>query len=865
MAMRVHGAVRKWRAKRRFAGLASGLGALVTGLVPLSVALAQTAPPAPPAGAPPSAPAPAAEAAASKTAVAAEDKGVELQEIIVTATRHSEALSKVPISITAFTPEVMEDKGIKNIADIVRYTPGITIDADGTNKVSVRGISSSAGAATTGVYIDDTPIQTRTLGFNGDNPLPNVFDLERVEVLRGPQGTLFGAGAEGGAVRYILSQPNMHAADFYTRSELSFTEGGGPSYEVGVAGGAPIIDNVLGFRASIWYRRDGGWIDRLNPFTYTTAEKDANYANTVAVRLAAKWAVNDDVTVTPSVLYQDRGANDVSTYFPYLSNPGSDSFRNAWATPRHEPDRYVLPAVKVESEFGKASFISNTSYYTRRDTSGYDATMYNLSYYQTFASPGYPVTSANPANVNSSYIPLLNPANYPFVDGTGLHLPASLQNYRAQAPVTNQQQTFAQEFRLQSNEPGAPLTWTLGLFYSKSNEVSLEEINDPMIAQFFQTLFGVDYNADVFGVPLLANGDSYFNRNQSRDTQLATFGEATYALTDKFKATLGLRFSKSDVNFSNYANGPQNYGPTGSTGDEHEKPITPKFSLSYQANRDDLYYATYAKGFRPGGANALIPAGANCGPDLASLGLATEPTSYKSDSVKSYEIGAKNKLGDHLRISSSLYYIKWDGIQQYIYLATCGFQFTENLGQAVAKGGDIQVEFAPTAAWDFDLSIGHTDARISADALGADGAVIAAKGDAVEGDSYGPAAPWTVALGAQYSFNAFDRKSFVRLDYEYLGHSNVTTPSEDPRTGGYDPFIYTPRASEFVSVRAGTVIDKWTLNAFVDNVFNSHPQALDSSDYHSAVDPYRDNPPSVLTTAYTFRPRTVGFSVAYHL
>jgi outer membrane receptor protein involved in Fe transport len=839
----------------RFRILPHLLGALFTSVVPVSLALAQAAPDAaaPPA-AQPAAPGTDAAAGPAANAAAPAAKGTELPEIIITATRHSEALSKVPISVTAYTPEVMEDKGIKSIADIVRYTPGITIDADGTNMVSIRGISSSAGAATTGIYIDDTPIQVRTLGFNTDNAVPNVFDLERVEVLRGPQGTLFGAGAEGGAVRYILAQPNMSKPDFYTRSELSFTQGGAPSYEVGLAGGAPIVDNVLGFRASIWYRRDGGWIDRLNPFTFATVEKDANYSNTVAVRLAAKWAVNDDVTVTPSILYQDKGTNDVSTYFPVLSDPGSDSYKNAWGTPRHEPDRYVLPALKVESEFGKVSFISNTSYYTRRDTSGYDGTMYNLSYYQTFFDNG--VTSPG--------------APYPLIDAAGLHLPASLQNYRAQAPVTNQQQTFAQEFRLQSNDPKADLTWTAGLFYSKTNQTSLEEIIDPMIGPLFQTLFGQSYQSfflDYNGNPvsLLPNGDSYFNRNQSRDEQLAAFGEGSYAITDKLKATLGLRYSKSDVYFTNFAAGPQNFGFTGGSGEEHEKPLTPKVSLSYQANRDNLYYTTWAKGFRPGGANAPIPQAATCGPDLALLGLSQEPPSYKSDSVKSFEVGAKNKLGDAFRISSSLYYIKWDGIQQNIYLSGCGFQFTENIGAAVAKGGDIQIEFAPGEAWDFDLSVGHTDARISANVYGEAGALIAAKGDAVEGESFGPAAPWTVTLGGQYSFSAFDRKSFVRFDYEYLGHSGVATASEDPRTGAYDPDIYTPKASSFVSVRAGTVIEKWTLNAFIDNLFDSHPQALDSSDYHSAIDAYNPNPPSVLTTAYTYRPRTYGFSVAYHL
>jgi outer membrane receptor protein involved in Fe transport len=830
------------------------LGALFTGLVPISLALAQTAPGN---GTPAPGIAQLADTAPAPSAPAPVEKGSELQEIIVTATRHAEELSKVPVSVTAFTQESMEVKGIKDITEIVRYTPGVTIDADGTNMISIRGITSSAGAATTGIYIDDTPIQMRNLGFNGDNAVPNVFDLERVEVLRGPQGTLFGAGAEGGAVRYILAQPNMSKPDLLTRSEVSFTQGGAPSYEMGIAGGAPIVDNVLGFRASIWFRHDGGWIDRLDPWTYATVEKDANYQNTIALRLAAKWAVNDNVTITPSVLYQDRKANDVSTYFPYLSDPGSNSYKNAWGTPRHEPDRFVLPALKVESELGNAAFISNTSFYTRRDISGYDGTMYNLSYYQTFLDTPVPVP---PPPV----LPLAPGYPYPLLDGTGYHnLPPSLHNYRAQGIVTNQQQTFAQEFRLQSSDPKATLTWTTGLFFSRTNQTSIEEIYDPMLDQLLQFLIGTDATG-WFTVPLLPNGDSYYNRVTSRDQQLAAFGEATYAITGKLKGTVGLRYSKSDVNYNSFANGPDNFEVTGGPGEQHEKPLTPKLSLAYQADRDDLFYATYAKGFRPGGANPPIPPSAPCGTDLGNLGLSVAPASYKSDSTNSYEIGAKNKLGDKLRIASSIYYITWNGIQQFVYMSSCGFQFTGNIGSAVSKGGDIQLEFAPTAALEFELTVGHTDSRIRAD-VGSPGALFAAKGDAVEGESYGPTPPWTATLGAQYEFHAYGYKSFVRADYEYFGHSNVTTASEDPRTGTYDPFIYTPKASSFVSLRAGTTIDKWAVAAFVDNLFDSHPQALDSSDYHSGQDPLVSNPPSVLTTAYTFRPRTMGVSLAYHL
>src|ERR1700686_124172 len=179
-----------------------------------------------------------------------------LQEVVVTATRHEESLSKVPISVTAFTQDTMDQKGIKDFLDIARFTPGVSIDNSVTDAISIRGISSSGGAGTTGIYIDDTPIQMRSVGFSPDDTLPKTFDLERVEILRGPQGTLFGLGSEGGAVRYLLTQPKVTGTSTYLRSEASYTQYGQPNYELGIAHGMPIIDGTLGVRGSIWYRSD---------------------------------------------------------------------------------------------------------------------------------------------------------------------------------------------------------------------------------------------------------------------------------------------------------------------------------------------------------------------------------------------------------------------------------------------------------------------------------------------------------------------------------------------------------------------------------------------------------------------------------
>src|ERR1700736_5121421 len=210
-------------------------------------------------------------------AAATEPAAGGLEEIVVTATRREENISKAPISVTAFSQDMIDQKGIKDFQYVARFTPGVSIDTSGTNAISIRGISSSGGAGTTGIYIDDTPIQSRALGFNPDDTLPKTFDLDRVEVLRGPQGTLFGAGSEGGTVRYIMTQPSLTQFTSYARSEVSYTEGGAPSYEAGLAMGGPIINDTVGFRVSAWFRRDGGWIDQVDPTTLQTIDSNANH------------------------------------------------------------------------------------------------------------------------------------------------------------------------------------------------------------------------------------------------------------------------------------------------------------------------------------------------------------------------------------------------------------------------------------------------------------------------------------------------------------------------------------------------------------------------------------------------------------
>jgi iron complex outermembrane recepter protein len=779
--------------------------------------------------------------------------GAALQEIVVTATRHEESLSKVPLSVTALTQEGLDLRGIKDFQDVARFTPGIKFDNTGTNNISIRGIASSGGAGTTGIYVDDTPIQMRALAFNPDEALPKSFDIERIEVLRGPQGTLFGAGSMGGTVRYITTQPSLTKSSVYGRSEVSYTQGGDASYEAGVAAGGPLVDGKFGARASVWYRRDGGWIDRINPVTLATEDRKTNHDETVLVRLAAIWAPSGQWSVTPSIYYQDRQRNDVANYWPLYSDPGSHRFVSANPTQRASPDQFYLPALKIEGDFGSFQLISNTSYYHRRNTTGYDGTLYNLGFYQAQgAAPVFPLASFLPG------------VGFPLLDGTGLHLPAGATGYRSPASVENGQQNFTQEIRLQSSDRNARLVWTTGVFYSANRQSYLEQIEDPQLGSLTAAVMGQTVE-QVFGVgydPLYPR-DSYFLRTNAKDEQVAWFGEAVYGLTEPLKATVGVRFAKTKYSFDTLTGGPQLFGPTSAgSGDQRENSFTPKLGLSYQADPNNLYYLTYAKGFRPGGANNPVPAVA-CATDFQNFGISAAPQTFESDTVNSYEVGAKNNFNNRVRIASSIYYIKWNNIQQTVIPPICQISFIANLGQAEAKGADLQADIAVTDSVTMELAAGYTDARYTKDSrfTPSQPVPIVAKGNAIVGqsseESGQPGAPFTASVGLEYKFSAFDRESFVRVDYEYQGRAKWASARQDSNTLQYDPANFTLDATNFVTLRGGVAFGAWSVAAFIDNLTD----ARTLTSYNFTIDAGTGD--SRLRRDFTFRPRTFGLTFNY--
>lgn len=766
-------------------------------------------------------------AATAQTAAAQADRPNESREvppgeIVVTATRREQTLSTVPLSVLAVDQAALDKQGVRSTDDLMRFTPSITFGQSsgfygtGQSNISIRGVQSTSGIPTVGVYIDDTPIQTRTgVSPSLTNAYPILFDLDRVEVLRGPQGTLFGTASLGGAVRFITPEPVMDGARIYARTELATTYRGGISYEAGLAGGAALVDDTVGFRASVYHRHDAGYIDRLGRVSREVVEKDINSSDSYAVRLALGWKPTENITLTPSLFYQELDIKDSSLVDINSSDVGRNDFRNGlFSRPESRKDRFFLPAFKAVVEFDGFSLISNTSYITRKARTASDDDTLNLAIFADYYDP------APPPGFDTNF---------------------AFTNNRTT------QKGFEQEIRLQNTNDG-PFNWVVGGFFSRSvvtdnfggaNTRLLDTINYAVVQGGGPPFGSV---AEIFGVEPYQGIFVVFQDSRYLDIQKSVFAQVDYEFVPRLTVTAGLRYTDATFNLDNFVAGPL-YASDGIDVSlkTKNKPLTPKFGLSFQADRNNLFYVNASKGVRGGG--VAEAAGIRCINDGIAIGF--DPMVLRRispDSLWTYEVGSKNTLaGGRLSIDASAYHTDWTNLQSTLTLPECQVHTVFNFGSAKIDGLDLALSARPVDGLTLTASASYINARYSSELKNAGGEVIRRKGEPLD------VAPWSIHLSGQYDFPVGASDAYLRGDFTYSSHDDTPLDVTSPLV---DPGIPRAPSSSQLDLRAGVRFDEIEVSLFATNVLNAHPFL---GQVHSTLaDP---NLRSV-----TFRPRTIGLT-----
>jgi len=695
-------------------------------------------------------------------AAGAEDESAGIPDVVVTAQRRSESIQSVPLSVTAVDGASLEQMGVTRLSDLAREVPGLNVvsSGPGQNILIIRGISSTAGTTgTVGFYLDDTPMQASSnaaqLSARGVFD-PALFDLARVEVLRGPQGTLYGSSSMGGTIKYVTNQPDTGQFAATSRSTLSYTDGGGPNLEQIGTVNLPLSD-IAAARITAFYRHNDGFINRygidsasylnINP---AQVDRRVNSENSDGIRAAVKFDVTSGLTVTPSVIFQETRLGG-----PFNIDEPQGNFHDliqARDTAEPTTQKTWLGNLTIRQVLPSFELLSSTSYYNRDILLHEDAS--NVLYF--FFSP-VPQNSVFPVGMTGDY----------------------------------KNKEWTQEFRFTSSFQG-PWQATGGLFYHNVSAPLESQIPDPP-----------GYDA-AFGSPF--GGETFFHGIRKAGLrEYAAYGEGSYAFDDGWKITVGARAFKVNQDFYQEGDGVFNGSTTYSYSNSADHGVNPKVTVSKELSADDLVYATASKGYRPGGPNNPAPASV-CGKEVATLGLsASELTKYGSDNLWNYELGTKTRwLDRRLTVNGSAYYIDWRNVQQQIVLQ-CGFNITANFGGATSKGAEIEAEYVPVTGLTLSASGGYVDATLSNAIPGS---------RAQKGDQLTDVPRWSAALSGQYEHPLFERISgFVRADFTHRAGANALYDRTSPFYH-YDGFAQTNLR---VGVEQA---EKWKAAIFLDNAFN---------------------------------------------
>jgi len=783
-----------------------------------------------------------------------------VEEVTVTAQKRSENVRKVPLSITVLSGAKIKADHITNFADLTRAVPNLSFSSQagaGLSTLELRGIASMAGTATVALYLDDVSLTTRNIYTQGTAE-PRFLDISRVEVLRGPQGTLYGASALGGTIKYISNQPDPTQFSGNVFSELAGTyHGGGPNWDEQGVLNIPLGNEKGALRVSAETGQDAGYVNHIDPATGDSIKNGINSVEFNDARASVLLLPTDWLTITPSVFGQQIISNDSDAQ--YLALPNFQTPKTV-AEPGH--DSMFVPSLSVKADLGFADLISISSYYTRSFRRTLDSTIYdNLSLY--VCDPLNQALTCTDDEGNNVY-------NAP----PGLY--QSLFNLPSYTYFNNQVRQFQQEVRLVSKpyEPGGlPFTWLAGLYVSSE----YAKATDNEFVQGANAAF-TRFNADPSDPTVISGGapgfivhDQVYSGLQTYDTsQYAVFGEGTYYLAPALRITAGGRYL-----FARDGEGSDNeyfysYGLTGYTSSVgHFYSFTPKFAVDWDINPVNTAYINISKGFRLGSENralAYIPAQANDfgtpSYDLNQLGIHSSPTQYGPDKLWNFEIGDKGRfLGGRLSASGDFFYILWNDIQQDIPLTSSGDSFETNAGNAKSYGVELELRGRVTDSLTAGLSGSYTHATLD------DG--IHVGNTILEGTGPGEIVPgvprYNLDFDSRQNFIVSDAVAgFFTMDIPWVGQSHG-----QPIAGNSDY-----KRPSYITLDAAVGVDygRWEITLFGKNLTNNNKIIQEPDIQGSGVDIpgqagplYGFNYRGVLepnTQGFTLRPLTVGMNAS---
>jgi iron complex outermembrane receptor protein len=698
----------------------------------------------------------------------------ELEEITVTAQKRAESQQNVPLSMTTFGSVALQEKEINNFFDYATKVPNLafapTGDGVGTARtISIRGVS---GNNVTSYYIDDTPLP--------DSIDPRILDIDHIEVLRGPQGTLYGARSMGGLVRTVTKEPDLNDFTATIHGGVSDTaRTDQPNYTGDAVVNIPLIQNTMALRVSAFYDEEAGYFKRsyctnpaaamaltCTPLATTGITTVGNVGAIDTSGFAATLTIKptDSLTITPRFMLQRAGyngfpmadyrtdtANGIGYPVPATGAPSPtemipNNFTQArWFNLQEGGwDDWGLTSLAVHWKTGAGELVSSSSFFSRKVDETEDESDFVYAAITSY-SPG---AEPEPSTITE------------------------IKDY----------QEFVQEVRFVSALQG-PVQFVAGAFYSDTHgRLPYAAYYPPSTAPGLDlTLTGAPGVEITPGYPNLI----FIQDFHSYIKEPAAFGELSYQPIEPLKLTAGLRWYQVRESSEGYegglatGGGPLIPNPTISS---TESGVNPKFEADYHITPDQMIYANVAKGYRPGGQVPIVPAGEpGTETDCVAALKAVDPNitiqqtrSFNSDSLWNYELGAKTAWLDHrMTIDAAGFYIDWKNIQQEILLS-CGFQYTANAGAAVSKGGELEMRARPTDPLELSLGLGYQNATITKQGVGSPQTV---------GSPIYQVPDWTGNGSATYTTQlSADWKMISDADYSYIGRSySGNNVPQDPR------------------------------------------------------------------------------------